>query len=211
VTGYLPIFLSGAVTTLSLAAWAGAVSCLFGVVLASWRVSPLWPLRVASQIYVDTVRNIPVILLLLVGFFALPGIGISYSALVTAIAVLAASSAADVAEVLVAGFNSVSSGEINAAMALGLRYRSVLRRVVLPQAARTVAYPLGTALVTLAKNTSIASVIAVSDLTAVAERVGATTDKPVQAFGGAAAFYVVIVTPIALLLRAGASRARIRR
>ncbi len=211
MASHLAGYLHGVVTTLSLAAWAGVGGCLLGIVLASWRVSPLLPLRAASQLYVDVVRNIPVILLLLVGYFALPGIGVSFSAFTTAVGVLAASAAADLGEVLVAGFNSVSLGEIDAGLSLGMSYRSVLRRIVLPQAARTVAYPLSGVLVSLAKNTSIASVIAVSDLTAVAERVGASTDKPVQAFLGAAALYAVVIAPMALMLRAVASRKQIKR
>lgn len=211
MSGYLGEYFHGTLTTLSLAGWAGAGASLLGVVLASWRVSPLVPLRFTAQVYVDVIRNIPVILLLVMGYFALPGIGISYSAFTTSVAVLAVSGAADIAEVLVAGFNSVSLGEIDAAISLGMRYGTALRTVILPQAARTVAYPLGAALITLTKNTSIASAIAVSELTAVAQGVGAATNQPIPAFVGAASAYIIVITPVAIVLRRGAAKVQFRR
>lgn len=100
-----------------------------------------------------------------------------------------------VAETVRSGINAVARGQAEAARALGLTFSQTLRIVVLPQALRTVVAPLGSVLIALIKNSGIAVVIGVMDLTGAADRLNNTTEQPIPVFLGAALAYVLIALP----------------
>ena len=182
-----------------------------GLVVAAFRVSPVPPLRAAGTFYVETVRNTPLTVSMILFYFGLPKIGITYSAFWTAVIVLGAYTGSFVAETVRAGINSVAQGQAEAARAIGLTFPQVLRIVVLPQALRTVVAPLGSLFIALIKNSSVAAAISVIELTEVADRLNNETARAIPVFLGAAAAYLLLTLPSGFAVGALERRLAIRR
>jgi glutamate transport system permease protein len=147
---------------LTLASFAGALA--IGILIASMRVSPVAPLRAAGTLYVETIRNIPLLVLMFLFFFGFPKIGIQYRPFPSAVIVLAVYTGAFVAEAVRSGVNTVAQGQAEAARAIGLTFAQSMRLVVLPQALRAVVAPIGNIFIALIKNTALALTIAVMEL-----------------------------------------------
>jgi glutamate transport system permease protein len=182
-------------TTIALTFIAFAIAMVVGTLIAAFRVSPVPPLRAAGTVYVEAIRNTPLAVLMVLFFFGLTKAGIQYDKFVSAIIVLAAYTSTFVAETVRSGVNAVAKGQVEAGRSLGLSFPEVLFVLVFPQAMRTVAAPLGSVFIALIKNSAIASIISVADLTFQAERVSSATARPIAAFGGAAVGYLLIALP----------------
>ncbi|MDQ4132056.1 MAG: amino acid ABC transporter permease [Actinomycetota bacterium] len=172
-----------------------ALALVIGTVIAAFRVSPVPPLRVAGTVYVETIRNTPLAVLMVLFFFGLPKAGVQYDDFVSAIIVLSAYTSTFVAETVRSGINAVAIGQVEAGRSLGLSFPTVLSGVVLPQAMRTVAAPLGSVFIALIKNSAVASIISVHDLTFMGDSVANATAQPVAAFLGAAVGYLLLALP----------------
>ncbi len=172
-----------------------AIAFLLGTIVAACRVSPVPPLRVFGAFWVETFRNTPLTVLMVLFFFGFPKIGIRYAAFPSAVTVLAVYTSAFIAETVRSGINTVSTGQAEAARAIGLTFGSTLRIVVLPQAFRTVVGPIGSLFIALTKNSSIASVISVAELTKIADNLNTDTAQPIAVFGGAAIAYLLLTIP----------------
>ncbi len=172
-----------------------AAAMVIGVMIATFRVSPVPPLRLAGAVWVEALRNTPLAVLFLLFFFGLTKVGIVYSPLVSSLIILSFYTSTYVAETVRAGINSVSRGQAEAARSLGLTFPQVLTRIVMPQALRTVVAPLGSVFIALIKNSGIAATIAVMDLTGVARTLSESTGRSVAAFLGAAVAYLILALP----------------
>lgn len=163
ITNNFGVFVDGFIGTLVLTFWAAIGSLVFGTVLAAMRVAPSLALRAAATGYVNTVRNTPLTLVMFFTAFGLPILQISFGSTaaaqfrIYAILALTAYTSCFVCETVRSGIQTVSVGQAEAARSLGLTFTQTLRHVVLPQALRTVVAPLGSVLIALTKNTSIAS------------------------------------------------------
>jgi putative glutamine transport system permease protein len=180
----------GLVATAGLSLAAGAISLLLGTFIGIFRVSPVAPLRVLANGYVEFFRNIPLLICLAFIFYGLPKAGVIGISVYTA---------AFVAEVVRAGLQSISHGQFEAARALGLSYVQMLWLVLLPQVFRMVIPPLGTIFIALVKNTSVASAIVVPELMYQAEVIAGRYFYP-DVFLIAGALYLIITLPLALLV-----------
>src|SRR2546421_3063522 len=194
---------------LTLASFAGAL--VIGVVVAACRVSPGTPLRAAGTAYVETLRNIPLLVLLVLFYFGFPKIGISYLQFPSAVIVISAYTATFVAEAIRSGVNTVAQGQAEAARALGLTFPQNLRLVVIPQALRAVVAPIGNIFIALIKNSSLASAISVMELAFVAEKLITDTAQPFAVLLGTAAAYLVLALPAGWLFRVIERRVAIKR
>ena len=185
-------FAAGFRTTLALtlASFAGALA--IGLVVASMRVSPVAPLRAAGTAYVETIRNIPLLVLLFLFFFGFPKIGIQYPPFPSAVIVIGAYTGSFVAEAVRSGVNTVASGQAEAARAIGLTFPQSLRLVVLPQALRAVVAPIGNIFIALIKNTALALTISVMELGFVSTKLIADTSQPVAVLLGVTACYLAL-------------------
>ncbi len=191
----LDAYLEGMRTTAILTVVSFVLAFGVGTLVATCRVSPVPPLRAAGALWVEALRNTPLAVLFTLFFFGLTKADIRYSPFVTAIIVLSAYTSTFVAETVRSGVNSVPRGQAEAARALGLTFPQVLGGVVLPQALRTVVGPLASVFIALIKNSGIASIISVMDLTGVANRLTNQTAQPVAIFLGAAVAYVALAVP----------------
>jgi glutamate transport system permease protein len=185
-------FGSGFRLTVELTLLSFAVALAVGLVVASMRVSPVAPLRAAGTAYVETIRNIPLLVLLFLFFFGFPKIGIQYPPFPSAVIVIGAYTGSFVAEAIRSGVNTVASGQAEAARAIGLTFPQSLRLVVLPQALRAVVAPIGNIFIALIKNTALALTISVMELGFVSSKLIADTSQPVAILLGVTACYLAL-------------------
>ncbi len=207
----LDAFGRGMRTTASLTVLSFAVALVIGVVVAACRVSPVPPLRVAGAFYVETVRNTPLTVLMVLFYFGLTQVDVSFARFTTAVVVLGGYTGAFVAEMVRSGINAVSRGQAEAARSLGLTFSQVLGLVVLPQALRTVVAPLGGLFVALIKNSSIASVIALEELAFQTQDLANETAQTIPIFLGSAAAYLLLTVPSGVIIELLDRRVAIRR
>jgi len=188
-----------------------SLALVVGTVVAVMRVSPIGPARAAGLAFVETVRNTPLPVLLVLFVFGFPKIGIRYSFFVSAIIVFSVYTGAFISETIRSGINSVSKGQAEAARSIGLTFGQTLGQVVLPQAFRTVVPPLANLFIALTKNTSVAAVVAVAELTYQADRLNQATAQPILVFAGAGVAYLVLTLPSGFIFGAIERRVAIKR
>lgn len=204
-------FIEGALVTLRLTLLSFALALAIGVVVASFRVSPIPPLVRFATVYVSFFRNIPLIVIFFLFFFGLTKVGIFFNPFTSAVIVLGTYTGAYMAEVVRSGINSVSAGQAEAGRAIGLNFTQLLSLVVVPQALRTVVGPIGNLFVANAKNTSIALTIGVVELTSTATNLINATAQTWSALLGAAAIYTVFLLAAGYLFGAIEQRVAIHR
>ena len=208
VGDYGDLFWEGFKTTLSLTVLSFLIAMAIGIVVASMRVSPIRPLRAAGLVYVETFRNIPLLLILLFTVFGLPKLDVTIDFFPAAVAGCSLYTGAFVAEAVRSGINAVGLGQGEAARSIGLTFGQSMRFVVLPQALRNVVAPLANVFIALTKNTSIASAISVTELTTVLSRVIEGTSEGILTLAIVSLLYMCITIPAGLL--AGFVERRVR-
>jgi glutamate transport system permease protein len=204
------LFLGGMRLTVALTLVSFVIASAIGLTLASFRVSPVPPLRWAATAYVELIRNTPLTALMVLFYFGFPKIGIRYGEFQTAITVLAAYTGAFLGEIIRSGINTVAAGQAEAARALGLTFPQVLIHVVLPQALRSVVGPIGSIFSALIRNTSVALAIAVHELMFVSNNLANDQAKPAVYFGTAVG-YLALTLPAGLAFEAIERRVGVRR
>lgn len=193
-----PILLRGLGMTLMLGAVAIMAGTLLGVGLAMMRLFAVRPLRLLAIGYIDIMRAMPVLVVLILIYYALPFAGLVLSSFVAAAIALSLVLAAYTAEVVRAGIQAVPKGQFEAASSLGLGFWRTMQEVILPQAMRIVIPPHASNCVSIIKDTSLASVVAMSDLLKQATDAQALFANPTPLLG-AALLYVAILWPMVRL------------
>ncbi len=184
--------LDGAIFTLWLSAASMAISLVVAVFGAMARTSgPRW-LRALVGAYVELIRNTPFLVQLFLIYFGLPQLGMRLDANQGALLAMVLNGTAYTIEIVRAGIEAVGAGQLDAGRALGLHRFSVFRLIVMPQALRVVAAPLGSQFILLMLNSSIVSVIAADDLTAAAQDVAGRTFRSFEAFISVTLIYLVL-------------------
>jgi len=191
----LDLYLEGARLTVELTLGSFALAFVLGTITAAARVSPVPPLRVAGAFYVETVRNTPLLVIFVLFYFGLPKAGVKYSPLASAIIVLGLYTGTFVAETVRSGINAVASGQAEAARSLGLTFPQTLGLVVLPQAFRTVVPALGSVFIALIKNSSLALVIGVHELTFQGDHLAQETAQAIPVYLGVGIAYLLLALP----------------
>ena len=213
LTDNLDEFLSGFWVTVRLVVFAFVIAMVVGTLIAALRIAPNPMLQRLGGVYVETFRNIPLLVLLFISFAGLRRAGVEVGPWTAGIASLGLYTAAYVAEALRSGVFSVSRGQIEAALSLGYTYRQTLRRVVFPQAFRTVISPLGSLIIAMIKNSAIigVSLLALGDLLKQARLVQSRTFQTDEAFFWAAVGYLILTVTATLAVRALEKRYAIHR
>ena len=184
--------LAGAVFTLWLSAASMAISLVVAVFGALARTSRFRWLRLVVGAYVELIRNTPFLVQLFLIYFGLPALGLRLDANSGALLAMVLNGTAYTIEIVRAGIEAVGAGQLDAGHALGLQRFAIFRLIVLPQALRIVAPPLGSQFILLMLNSSIVSVIAADDLTAAAQDVSGRTFRSFEAFISATLIYLVL-------------------
>ena len=190
---------TGTTILLTIATMAIAVPC--GLIVAALRLYAWAPVRTLATAYVELFRNLPLILVVFWAFYVLPILtGLGLSPLATGLAALALNVTAYNAETFRAGINSIRRGQSEAALALGMSRVQALRRVIVPQSVRRITPVLASTWVSLFKDTSLVSVIAVSELAYSAMQVRAQTFRVLEMLTAMAAIYWLLGYPQAKLV-----------
>ncbi|MFF0717482.1 amino acid ABC transporter permease [Verrucosispora sp. NA02020] len=156
---------AGLLVTVELTAASFAGAMVLGTLLAIMRIVPVPLLRLCAAIYVQFMRNTPLLVLLVLFVFGLPEIGILYDLFWTVTTAMAMYGAALVAETIRSGIRTVPPGEAEAARALGMTTARSLRHVILPRAFRSMVQPLGNIFIAIALSSSLAAAVGVTELT----------------------------------------------
>ena len=187
----------GVLITIVLSIVSGVTSLASGLLVALARLyGPRW-LRPIVVLYIDSMRAIPVLVVLVWTFFALPILtGLTMSPFMAALLGLTVHLAAYAAEIIRAGIESVRPGQTRAALALGMSRAQILRRILLPQAVVRMLPAFGSLLSVTIKDTAIASVIAVSELMRQSETVAGQSFQPIEVFTFAMLLYFLMLFPV---------------
>ena len=189
---YGPAFGQALLLTWKLTAMSFVPGFLLGLVVTVLRLLPLPPLRFVLTGYVEIFRNIPSVALLIFIVFALPDLNVLIDYEPSVILTLTLVCSAFTADYLRSGINTVASGQIEAALSLGMRPLRIITAVVLPQALRAVVQPLTSLLIALMLSTSLASQVPFPgrELTALVSKIANDSAVGIPAFAVAAALYV---------------------
>lgn len=208
---HLPEFISGFLTTLRLVAVAFVIALGVGTLVAAFRVAPSKALNRLGAVYVEYFRNIPLLILLFIIFYGLPA-ELNIEETVAGTVGLGLYTAAYVAETIRSGVFAVGKGQIEATLSLGFSYPATLRRIVLPQAIRTVIPPLGSLTIAMIKNSAvIGGALAVGDLLHTAREINSDTFKTHESFLWAAVGYLILTIAATIVVRRLETRLAIRR
>ena len=211
-TEHFPEFRSGFFITCRLVAISFVIAMVVGTLVAAFRVGPSKALQRVGGTYVEIFRNIPLLVLIFILYFGFPA-GAAPGPWAAGTMALGLYTAAYVAEALRSGVFAVGKGQIEAALSLGFSYPRTLRKIVLPQAFRTVIPPLGNLTIAMIKNSAIigASALAIEDLMKEARIVQARTFQTHEAFFWAAVGYLILTISATFVVRSLEKRLAIRR
>jgi His/Glu/Gln/Arg/opine family amino acid ABC transporter permease subunit len=206
-------FASGFWVTVRLVGISLAIAIAVGTVVAALRVAPSPWLQRLGGLYVETFRNIPLLVLIFISFAGLRRAGVDISPWVAGTGSLGLYTAAYVAEALRSGVFAVGRGQREAAKSLGFSENATLRIIVLPQAFRTVIPPLASITIAMIKNSAIigVSILAIPDLLKEARILQSRTFQTDETFFWAAVGYLLLTGTATLLFRALEKRYAIKR
>jgi polar amino acid transport system permease protein len=191
----LPALLWGLVVTLQIGVTSIIIGLAGGLFLAVARLYAPGFFKLLIRIYIDIFRSIPLLVLLIVVYYALPFVGIRLSPFLSAVTALSLVSAAYTAEIFRAGIEAIPYGQFEASAALGLSNRHTMVDVILPQAIRIVIPPLTNNCINVMKDTALASVVAMPDLLKQATQAQALAANPTPLIG-AALIYIALLWPM---------------
>jgi polar amino acid transport system permease protein len=197
----LPYLLRGALVTLWLALTVVTLGTLLGTGLGMLAAGNSRILRAAITIYIFALRGIPVLVVMFLGYYAFPALGVRVDAYVAVGLAQIVYVGAFTAEIVRSAILSVHPGQVAAAKSLGMRRGAILREVLLPQAVRIAIPPLLNNSLTAVKQTSYASIVGAWELTYAAREIVERTLASFQIFLGVMAIYFAICYPLSLLAR----------
>jgi len=205
----LPFLLMGLEYTVLLTAVSMSLGLMLGLSIALIRIR-FTRIRAAIVLYVETFRATPLLVQLVWIYNALPASGLRFDPFWSAVIALTLNLGAYLSEIFRAGIISVSKGQTHAGLALGMTPAQVARVVVLPQAVRRIIPPVASMWVGLFKDTSLASAIAVAELSYRANILSARTYRPVEILTAVAVLYFVITYPQARMAHWISNATRVR-
>ena len=201
---YFEVFLKGLGNTISVAVIGLIIGIVIGTIIAIVRVAPKYKLiykildKICS-IYVTIFRGTPIVAQLLIAYYVImPTLGIKMEALAVGMLVFGMNSGAYVSEIMRGGINSVDKGQMEAGRALGMTYSSTMLKIVVPQAIKNILPTLGNEFISLIKETSVLSFIAVYDLYKALVDVGMVKYDSMVPYIMMGLIYIVLVLIISL-------------
>lgn len=188
------ILVSGVANTILISVIAIPIAIIIGVFICLFRISKNRLLRVIAIVYIELIRNVPLLIIIFMMFYALPFYGVLLSGLTTGFICLSLYGGAYFAEIFRGGVAAVPTGQFDASKALGLKYGFYMRRVIFPQLYKYI-FPPGTNIaLTMIKESSLLSMITVAELTYAAHDINGRTFTPVETFTTIVVLYWTIST-----------------
>lgn len=191
----VPVLLKGALITIELTVLAIVLGTVIGLLVALAKLSPVLPLRVFGGLYTWVLRGVPLLVQLYVLYYGLAQIGLlELDAFTAAVVGLSMCAGAYIAEIIRAGIGSIDHGQKEAALSLGMSSSEAMRRVILPQAMRSILPPLGNEFITSLKDTSLVSVITMIELMRTGVLLDVTYFRSMEIYLSVAAIYLALTT-----------------
>ena len=193
ISAYFPAMMMGLAVTLKVSAISELVGIAVGLVVALCRLSTFMPLRYLAVAYIDFLRGIPVLVMLLWVYYGFSILfGLNLSEMEAAVIGLGFSYAAYIAEIFRSGIQAIPVGQREAGRTLGLARWQVMAYVVLPQAVRIIIPPMGNTVISMLKDSSLVAIIAVSDLMRQTMVAASETFRPFELYAAAAIIYYIL-------------------
>ncbi|MEH7095502.1 amino acid ABC transporter permease [Neobacillus vireti] len=197
---FIPFLVKAAFVTIQLSLVSIIIGMVFGLLIALMRISKIKILSYIAQFYIWIIRGTPMLVQLFLVYFGLPQIGIELTPFISSVIALGLNAAAYIAEIYRGGIMSVPIGQMEAAESLGMRYPVIMKKIILPQALRVSVPSLGNQAVMMLKDSSLASLVTVSELMMVSQRFAATNYAFIEFYIVAAGFYLVMTTIFTFIL-----------
>ncbi|ETP70116.1 cysteine ABC transporter permease [Planococcus glaciei] len=191
-SAWLPLLEGLVQYTIPLTLIAFVLGLILAVLTALARISTVKILQWIARVYVSIIRGTPLLVQLFILFYGLPTIGVVIDPFPAAILGFSLNVGAYASEVIRASILSIPKGQWEAADTIGMTYVQSLRRVILPQAARVSIPPLSNTFISLVKDTSLASLILVTEMFRIAQQIAATNYEFLLLYGQAALIYWVV-------------------
>ena len=188
----IPILLEGCVVTLQISFFALLLGMIFGIAGALCRISANRALNSLAFMYVWVIRGTPVMVQLFILYFGLPQLGIKLPSLVAGVLGLAINTGAYVTEIIRAGIQAVDKGQMEAALSVGMSFRQAMVRIIGPQATKICIPPLVNQFIMTLKNSSIASLVTITELFRTGEQIIYTTFRSFEVYMAVAVLYLLM-------------------
>lgn len=197
---HLKFLLAGLAVTIQVALLSIIFSTLFGIILGSLRFLKIPILSRTLGIIIDMIRNLPLLLIIFFTYFALPQIGIKFDIFWSSVFALSLFESAMISEIIRAGLIALPPGQMEAGMATGLSKWAIMKEILLPQAIRHTLPSIISQLIALIKDTSLATIISLPELTHNARIVyGQDTNQVFPMFIAMAFLYFIICYALSVL------------
>jgi len=204
--------MGGLLLTLVLGVTSIVVATLLGAGIGVMRSSPRRALSLTSAVYVQAFRSVPLLILIFWAYFVPPALGLQVSKFTSVLLALTLFTAAYIGEIVHGGIRSVAPGHIEAARALGMSPLETQLRIVLPQAFFNMLPALTGRYVVSVKNTSLAFLIGLADLTEIGKQIGARLmTAPIEVYITLLMIYFIVNRGLSLLMRLLEDRSRFNR
>jgi len=190
------LFLKGVWLTAKLAVLSLLLGLPIGLLLSLARVQSSRLLSAPAAVYVEVIRGTPLLVQILFIYFVLPLFGIHLPAFTSGVIALTINSAAYISEIFRAGILSIDAGQMEAARALGMSYAQAMRRIILPQTFRRVVPPLTNEGIALLKDSSLVSVIGLTELARTGQELASRYAAPLTIWPIVALFYLLLTFPL---------------
>ena len=176
-----------------------AIGIVLAVLTALARLSSSKVLNIIARVYVSIIRGTPLLVQLFIIFYGLPNLDITIDPFISAIIGFSLSVGAYASEIIRAAIQSIPKGQWEAGYSLGMTYSQALRRIILPQAARVSIPPLSNSFISLIKDTSLASLILVSEMFRKAQEIASTNYEFLLLYSEAALLYWIMCTILSII------------
>lgn len=197
----VPRLFEGAVVTAFLSLICILIATAIGLILALLRVGKSKAGRIFAEVYVWIMRGIPLLLLLFFLYFGGPSFGMVLPAFAVAVIAISLNAGAYNSEVFRAAIEAISPTQYEGGLVVGLTRAQIMRRIILPQAARLALPTYINNAILLVKNSALVSVISVGDLLLSATQIYSSNFRPMEVFAAAGIYYLVMTSSLMLLQR----------
>jgi polar amino acid transport system permease protein len=197
----LPYLLDAAWVTVEASALVLFFGAFFGIIVGALRVSPIAPIRLVFATYINIIRGTPLLIQLFLIYFGLPSLGINLTAFFSGILGMSINSSGYIGEIVRGGIEAIPKGQWEAGKVLGLSYVRTMRYVIMPQAIRNMLPAFGNEFVTLIKESSLLSTLAITELTMAGQQVRSATYASFETFIIVGILYLVMTTVATACLR----------
>ncbi|MBF0715469.1 amino acid ABC transporter permease [Gemelliphila palaticanis] len=189
---YYQMYIDATLTTLQVSFIALLIGLIFGIVICIAKIGTIKIFNILATVYVEIIRNTPILVQIMIIYFALPEIGISFSPFMSAIIALSINSAAYVSEIFRSGVLAIDKGQMESGRSLGLSYAQTMKLIILPQAFKNSLPALGNEFISLVKESAIVYFVGVADIMFAANSIKNATYETFGPYLVAAAIYFVI-------------------